>query len=338
VLDGVILAVLLTRVRSDVKVLTNSLLSDVPELSKHCIFVDPFQTDRSVESNRRAVRESLVWLLQGGMLAMFPAGEVSHWQMPAAQIADSVWSDMAIRLIRKSRATALPAYFCGHNSVGFQIMGAIHPKLRTALLLNEFLHQEGKTVEFRVGSGISAETIGSIRDDCEATEYLRWRTYLLARRNKPLTGWPLALRERLTSRLEEPVADAVTPELLAQEVDRLPKDRCLAQNGDLVVYLGAAAEMPHVLREVGRLRELTFRGAGEGTGNSRDLDAFDDYYSHIVLWSKAKQELVGAYRAGNTLEILAKRGIEGLYTSTLFRYDERIFEKLGQPWNSGDRL
>src|SRR5580698_5720111 len=79
VLDGALLMVLLTRVRPDVKVLTNSLLADVPELRKHCIFVDPFQTDRSVASNRRPLREALAWLRQGGMLAIFPAGEVSQW-------------------------------------------------------------------------------------------------------------------------------------------------------------------------------------------------------------------------------------------------------------------
>ena len=87
--------------------------------------------------------------------------------------------------------------------------------------------------------------------------------------------------------------------------------------------------MPLLLQEVGRLRELTFRKAGEGTGKSRDLDSFDDYYSHILLWHKTKRELVGAYRAGNTAEILAEHGISGLYTSTLFRYDERVFQKLG---------
>src|SRR5208283_558635 len=87
ILDGAILTVLLTRVRPDVKVLTNSLLGDVPELNRHCIFVDPFQTDRSREANRRALREALAWLQRGGMLAIFPSGEVSHWQMPAGQIA-----------------------------------------------------------------------------------------------------------------------------------------------------------------------------------------------------------------------------------------------------------
>ena len=88
VLDGAVLTLLLNRIRPDVRILTNSLLGDIPELQRHCIFVNPFQTDRSIESNRTAVRQALAWLRRGGMLAIFPAGEVSHWQMPAAQVAD----------------------------------------------------------------------------------------------------------------------------------------------------------------------------------------------------------------------------------------------------------
>ncbi len=190
VLDGALLAVLLTRVRPDVKVLTNSLLGDVPELQKHCIFVDPSQTERAGDSNRQALRQALAWLRSGGMLAVFPAGEPSQWQMPAAQIVDPPWNDTAVRLLRRAGATALPVYFCGHNSVGFQLMGMLHPKLRTAFLLQEFLQQEGKTVEVRVGSGIPADAIASVADDRNATEYLRWRTYLLSRRSKPeIMAW-----------------------------------------------------------------------------------------------------------------------------------------------------
>ncbi|HEY3973439.1 MAG TPA: GNAT family N-acyltransferase [Candidatus Sulfotelmatobacter sp.] len=329
VLDGALLTVLLTRVRPDVKVLTNSLLGDVPELQKHCIFVDPFHTDHSVESNRRAMREALAWLRQGGVLAVFPAGEVSHWQMPGAQIADREWNATAVRLIRKTGATALPVYFCGHNGVGFQFIGMLHPKLRTAFLLQEFLKQEGKTVEVRVGSGIAADAVEAIRDDREAIAYLRWRTYLLGRRSKQEVSWPTALRSKLAFKIQEPLVDPISAESLADEIEKLPDDRCLAENGDLAVYHAAAPEVPQMLQEVGRLREITFRGAGEGTGKSVDLDPFDDYYSHILLWHKTKRELVGAYRAGNTAEILAQHGVKGLYTSTLFRYDDRIFQKLG---------
>ena len=329
VLDGALLTVLLTQVRPDVKILTNHVLGDIPELQRKCIFVDPFHTDRSIESNRMAMREALAWLEHGGMLAIFPAGEVSQWHMPVAQIADPEWNDTAVRLIRRTKATALPVYFCGHNGVGFQLLGMIHPKLRTAFLLQEFLRQEGKTVEVRVGSPVPADAINAVRSDREAMEYLRWRTYLLARRRKSETPWPVALRSKLASTIQEPVAAPVGEDLLAQEVQKLSEERCLTENADFSVHLGIADEIPQTLLEIGRLRELTFRRAGEGTGKSRDLDSFDDYYWHVLLWNKTKRELVGAYRAGNTAEILAKRGTAGLYTSTLFRYDERLFQKLG---------
>jgi putative hemolysin len=333
-LDGAMLAVLLTRVRPDVKVMTNYLLRDVPELARHCIFVDPFQSDRAIrpsgiDINRRAVREALAWLQGGGMLAIFPAGEVSQWQFPQAQIADPVWSDTAARLIRRTQAAALPIYFCGRNSFSFHLLGMIHPGLRSAFLLQEFLQQEGRTVEVRVGSEIPSESVSGIADDREAIEYLRWRTYLLARRSRPEKSWSVAVRSKISAKVQEPLPPAEPSAVLARELSSLASDRCLVENAELAVYLAKADETPRVLQELGRLREVTFRGAGEGTGKSRDLDRFDNYYWHVLLWHKTKQELVGAYRACNTREILAERGVSGLYTSTLFRFDERVFAKIG---------
>jgi putative hemolysin len=328
-LDGAVLAVLLTRTRPDVKVMTNYLLRDVPELAQHCIFVDPFQTPESITINQRAVREALVWLRGGGMLAVFPAGEVSHLQFPQAEIVDPVWNDTAARLIRRTGAAALPVYFCGRNSVSFQLLGMIHPGLRTAFLLQEFLKQEGRTIEVRVGSEIAGESIAGMADDRETIEYLRWRTYLLARRNRPEKPWTVAVRSKISEKVQEPVAHAESAELLAAELDSLPAERRLAESGDFTVYLAKASETPHLLCELGRAREITFRLAGEGTGKKRDLDRFDRYYWHLLLWHQAKRELVGAYRAGNTEEILAQHGVKGLYTSTLFRFEAGVFEKLG---------
>lgn len=263
------------------------------------------------------------------MLAVFPAGEVSHWQFPQAEISDPEWNDTAARLVRRTGATALPVYFCGRNSMSFHLFGMIHPRLRTAFLLQEFLQQEGRTVEVRVGSEISGESVSAMADDREAIEYFRWRTYLLARRRRPEKSRPVEVRSRISEKVQEPVASAESEETMFAELALLPEQRCLAESGDLAVYLAKAEETPRLLQEIGRLREVTFRATGEGTGKSRDLDRFDHYYRHIVLWHKSKRELVGAYRAGNTAEILADYGVSGLYTSTLFRYDTRIFERLG---------
>ncbi len=328
-LDGAILAVLLRRVRPDLKVMTNFLLRDVPELAEHCIFVNPFQSSDALEFNRRALRQALAWLRQDGMLAVFPAGEVSHWQFAKVEVADPAWNDTAARLIRRTGAAALPVYFCGHNSVGFQVLGMIHPRLRTAFLLQEFLQQKGSTVEIRVGSEIPNESIAGIEDDREAIEYLRWRTYLLGRRTHTHKSWPSLAHDKIAARVRQPIAPAKPAELLSAELQELPTDRCIAKSGDLAVYLAKADEIPQTLQELGRVRELTFRGAGEGTGKARDLDRFDRFYWHLLLWNRYGQELVGAYRAGNTAEIIAEHGISGLYTSTLFRYDPRLFQKIG---------
>ena len=328
-LDGAVLAVLLARVRPDAKVMTNFLLEGVPELEQSCIFVDPLHTMGAAERNRRALRKAVEWLQQGGMLAMFPAGEVSHWQLPHGAIADPQWSDTATRLIRRTGAAALPVYFCGHNSLGFQLVGMIHPHLRMVLLLQEFLQQSDKSVALRVGSAIPADSIASIADDREATEYLRWRTYLLAARGRSQINLPAALRSVFPPKNAAPITPALPRELLLCDVHALPQERCLVENGEFAVYAAQAREIPHMLQEVGRLREVTFREAGEGTGKRSDLDPYDRHYWHLLLWSKLREELVGAYRAGNTSQIVAEHGVGGLYTNTLFRYDQRFFEKMG---------
>lgn len=102
VLDGAALGVLLSRVRPDVKILTNSMLQSIPELHEHCIFVDPFHIPSSMDKNVKPLKQAVEWLREGGALAVFPAGEVSQWNLREAQITDPVWNTVAARLVRKS--------------------------------------------------------------------------------------------------------------------------------------------------------------------------------------------------------------------------------------------
>jgi putative hemolysin len=338
VLDGVALAVLLSRVRRDVKILTNSLLEGIPELHEHCIFVDPFRTPSSADKNlkplKQAPKEAIDWLRQGGALAVFPAGEVSQWDVRKGDVTDPSWNTVAARLVRNTGASALPVYFGGRNSVRFQLLGLINPKLRTLFLLQEFLEQRGKDVRIRIGNAIPSELLSNLDSDAEATEYLRLRTYLLSYRGKKPVSLPAKMRAALPRR-QEPIAPQVPPELVIHDIAALPAERLLVENAEFAVYAARAAELPHALDELGRLREVTFRAAGEGTGRSADLDQFDAYYWHLLLWDKQKQELAGAYRAGNTDEIIRAHGIKGLYTNTVFRYDQQLFLKIGSALELG---
>jgi putative hemolysin len=201
--------------------------------------------------------------------------------------------------------------------------------------MQEFLQQRGKHVDVRIGSAIPAELIASIDDDQEATEYLRLRTYLLSYRGKKELSIPTKVRSVLPRKAQESIVPPVPASLLIDDIAALPPDRLLAETNELAVYAAKEPEMSHLLEELGRLREVTFRAAGEGTGKSTDIDQFDSYYWHLLLWSKEKQELVGAYRAGNTDDIIRAHGIKGLYTNTVFRYDESLFLKIGSALELG---
>ena len=334
VLDGAVLSILLSRVRPDVKVVTNALLSGIPELSSYCVFVDPFGVQSATDRNLKGLRQALDWLQQGGSLAVFPAGEVSHLDVRQGQVTDPLWNTIAARLIRKSRATAVPVYFAGCNSVRFHLIGLIHPRLRTLFLLQEFLQQREKRIRVRVGKPIGYELIEN-ENDVEATEYLRMRTYLLSHRGHRHTSLGARVRLALPRKPQETIAPAVSPRDTAADIAALSADRLLTESSEFAVYAARGAELPHLLNEVGRLREITFRASGEGTGRSTDLDHFDPYYWHLLLWSKTNRELAGAYRAANTDEVIRAHGINGLYTHTVFRYDEHLFLKIGSALELG---
>ena len=335
VLDGAVLAVLLSRVRSDVRVLANSILAGIPELHRYCIFVDPFHTASSADNNLKSLKQAIDWLRQGGALAVFPAGEVSQLIVHEAHITDPAWNTVAARLVRKTGAAALPVYFSGRNSMTFQLLGLIHPRLRTLFLLQEFLQQREKRVRVRIGKPIPSELITSLDSDEEATEYLRLRTYLLSHRGKKPVSLPTKVRSKLSHKPLAPIAPAVPTHLVIADIAALPADRLLTENAEFAVYSARGAELPHLLDELGRQREITFRATGEGTGRNSDVDQFDPYYWHLLLWNKEKQELAGAYRAGNTDEIIRAHGLKGLYTHSLFRYDERLFLKIGSALELG---
>ncbi|MBI1789201.1 MAG: GNAT family N-acetyltransferase, partial [Acidobacteria bacterium] len=201
----------------------------------------------------------------------------------------------------------------------FQALGLLHPRLRTAMLARELLNKRGVQVEVRIGTPVAAEKLLTLPDDEARTQYLRWRTYLLANRQdfKARTSRPLRRGKALE---KAPVAAAVPAELLAADVASLNP---LTRSGDLAAYLATAAELPHVLPEIGRLREITFRAAGEGAGKPLDLDRFDEHYLHLFVWNERKREIAGAYRLGQ-VDVVPE-----LYTATLFKYDAALLDRLG---------
>lgn len=301
-LDGLALGRAIEQRRTDARILTNHLIAHLPGLADLCLFVDPSAARNGRARTHSGLRAARRWLDAGHTLIVFPSGTVAHRDADRrATPIDAPWHDTVARLALATGAPVVPAFVSGRNSRLFYRAGSIHALLRTLLLPRELLAKRGSRVSVRLGAAwTSSDAAGTADQPGDVMASLR------------------AAVERLETRTES----------MAGEVGALAADRLLGSSGVLQVLYGRAQEIPGVLAEIGRLREVTFRAVGEGTGRARDLDAFDDDYVHLFVWNAERREVVGAYRLGLTDEIVARRGVQGLYTSTLFKYDTRLLNRL----------
>ncbi len=130
--------------------------------------------------------------------------------------------------------------------------------------------------------------------------------------------------------MEEQIIDAVPAEVLDYEIQKIRKEHFLFQASSFQVFCAPAQDIPVILTELGRLRELTFRKIGEGTNKRMDLDEFDLHYFHLFIWDEEAKKIVGAYRLGKGMELFSEFGIHGFYTRTLFKMKKRFVPFLQQ--------
>ncbi|MDT8383265.1 MAG: GNAT family N-acyltransferase [Gammaproteobacteria bacterium] len=322
-IEGLILTQLLRQVRPDVRIMANSLLRRIPELRDTIIGVNPYGHARATRANMKPLREAVRWLDNGGLLVVFPAGDVSRFCLSSLGVRDGRWNATIARMVRITEATAVPIHIAGRNSALFHTLGLLHPVLRSLMLPRELSNKRDRVIALRIGESINPRRLVSNGSDDDIAKYLRLHTHMLASAPEDKRPVPLVPQKAMTA-----VAGAIESQLLAAEVAALPAHQRLAESGSLKVYYARAAQIPWLLQELGRLRELTFRAVGEGTGNATDIDLYDSYYLHLFIWNDESREVVGAYRLGLADEIVQKYGKKGLYSYSLFRYSRRLLKAL----------
>lgn len=332
-IDGLIAIAALHARRPDLKLLANGVLARLKPLQSVVLPVDPF--GRSAHHNARSVRDALRHVAAGGALFTFPAGEVAHLHWQRAAIVDPVWTSAAARVLKLAAAPVVPMHIGGRNSAAFQLAGLVHPYLRTLMLPRELLNKAGSTVAVRIGMPISARRVARLAEPAAISAHVRASVQLLARppdaESRPaapaVTPPPPGLTAITTSAVA--LVAPIDPSLIAADIDSLSSTHRLVTSGNFEVYCAQAGQIPWVLQEIGRLRELTFRAAGEGTGRCSDLDLCDDYYEHLFVWNTDQREIVGAYRVGRVDRIRQRFGVRGLYLASLFEFREPFFPLLG---------
>jgi len=319
-IDGLALGAALAARRPDFRIVTNTVLSRIGTLAPWFLEVDVFDANRQTALRAGQLRAALSFLKAGGLVAIFPAGEVSHFQPSQGKVADGVWSSAVGLFAERSRATLVPCFFDGKNSASFQTLGAIHPWLRTLMLPSELLRRRGTEVTMRFGRPVSPEVVRRLGEHRALTAWLRVRVDELAA--------PTLKSEPAVTPV--PVAPAEAPEQLEQEFFALPASQRLVELGGFSVVELTSDQAPTIMREIGRLRELSFRGVGEGSGLARDLDEYDPHYQHLVLFDTTQRKLAGGYRFAFCEQLVRERGTKALYTAKLFRYHSAM-----RPWFRG---
>ncbi len=335
-IDGILLLKLMLEQRNDFKIIANFLLNRIEPLKPYIMPVNPFEDRKDAKSSITGFKNSILHLRDGHPLGIFPAGEVSTYR-DGKLVVDRPWEEAAIKLIKKAEVPIVPIYFHAKNSRLFYKLSKISDTFRTAKLPSELLTQKRRTIKVRVGRPISVEDQKEYPVLEEFSEFIRRKTYMLSNafEDKP------KILDNIQSTLKTPKApkNIVTPvatELMTQEVEALRKDDSrLLQSKNYEVFLAQASKIPHILREIGRLREITFREVGEGTNEAIDLDTFDNYYHHMFLWDNENKVLAGAYRMGLGSKIFERYGIDGFYLQDLFRFEPELYKMMSESIEMG---
>lgn len=301
-LDGLALLKLIHEVRSDVKVVANDLLMSLEPLRSLLLPVRVL-TGVSTKEHIRRINRSL----DGEeAVIMFPSGEVSR--LGLAGIKDGVWHQGFLKMAERSKAPILPVHIGGHNSTFFYLTSLLAKPLSTLMLVGQMFNHQEKQISIKIGSIIPYESYRRLQiRNKEKIELFKNHLYRIGAGKSELIGTEksIARPERKTD-LKKAVQEGTM-------LGRTPDGKA--------IFLFEAAESSPVLREIGRLRELSFRAVGEGSGRRRDLDHFDHYYQHLILWDEDDLEIAGAYRFVDAGKVVAERGVRGLYTGSLFKLE-----------------
>lgn len=330
-LEAMLLIKILSEHRADVKIVSTQLLQKIDPISDFFLEENPFLKKTDKKSFVHGQEVASEHLLNGGILCLFPAGDVSQFD-DSRVLSDRQWQFSSLKFIKQQKVPVLPIHFQGNNSRLFYLLASINSSLSQMILPTEILHQQKEPIKIRIGHPILVSEQDNFTDIYQYGRFLRAKTYCLSSQIKVKKFFNYTLKRQ---RKIEPVADPIPCEMIKQDINELASEYYLFKLKNYAVYCAPSIRIPNVLLEIGRLREITFRQVGEGTNRSIDLDEFDLYYYQMFIWDTETEVIVGAYRIGKGAEIMHKYGVRGFYIQSLFKIKDDLQYLLKQTMELG---
>lgn len=302
-------------------------------LKDYILPVNPFENYKSAHSSYKGLKHAYKHLKEGNSLGIFPAGEVSSYHLKELKISDRQWQKSSIRFIKTAGVPVIPIYFHGHNSTLFYLLAQIHPLLRTARLPSELLNKGRQTIDIEIRKTVQPKTLQSFTSLSGLSHYLRATTYSINMPLKIENFFDATRHKNKKARLE--IIEPVDQVLLEFDLNKIESEFLLFSQGSFSAYCAPFSSIPNIIKEIGRLREITFREVGEGTNKSMDLDHYDIHYAHLIIWDNVNRRIAGAYRIGKGRDILEQYGKKGFYINSLFRIKKEFHPVLEKSFELG---
>ncbi|MBL1319893.1 MAG: lysophospholipid acyltransferase family protein [Methylophaga sp.] len=315
-LDGLALLKLVSEVRRDVKIIVNDVLMNFQAVENLLLPVD-IVNKTTCKNSVLKITESLN---NDEAVIIFPAGEVSRIRPNG--VRDAKWSNGFLRFAKKTGSPVLPIFIGARNSSLFYSSSMVYKPLASMLLAHEIFNKNSKTISFRVGEAIPYKKIEQLPIvEKEKVKLIKRHLYRLAKNRSSLFKTEKTIVHPQDRRAIK--KELATAELLGETADGKK------------IYLFEYRPDSAVMYEIGRLREITFRKVGEGTGNKTDIDRYDRDYRHLILWDDDDLEIAGAYRIGEVRRLFSMSNSRGIYSQELFNYDQ---EKMASYFEQGIEL
>ncbi|PKG86029.1 hemolysin [Colwellia sp. 75C3] len=318
-IEGVIMAHLLTSFRSDTKIMANVGLQIFKEIQDYFIFANPLIPKAAI--NTSAIKKCFGHIKSEGLLVIFPAGKVSFFNTNKKIITDGDWNRIAVQIAAKTKTSILPVFISGTNSPLFHRMGRIYYRFRLLMLAHEMFKLQQHAITLTTNNLIQPKQLKELGSIERMNDFIRLQCYL--NDEKYSNQWPED-DEKIAFKDIFPPTDS---RLIKEELSRLPLEQHLLDFKSFSVYYGYQQQIPTCVKEITRLREITFRTLNEGSGESCDTDRFDATYMHLFVFDHKNEEIIGAYRVGQT-DLLQRNGdVSELYLSQMFNFQPEFINQ-----------